>query len=334
MPTKKSSSTKASSSAKATKDKTEDKTEDETSAKSKAKEKPAETSSIDDVVEELSDTELLKQKKKEAKAKKETEKEEKKEAREARKLAPQKAMVRQTQHRNLLKIHGKKYRAAEKKLEKGKLYALTEAIKLVKDTATTKFDSSVEVHVRLGIDTKKSDQVVRSTVALPHGTGKKLRVIAFVASEQAATAKKAGAVEAGEDDLVEKISKGWLDFDVAIATPDMMKKIGKIAKTLGQKGLMPNPKAGTVTPDIEQAILEIQKGKVEFRNDGYGILHNMIGKVSFDEAKLAENLKAYLRAILEAKPKTVKGIYIKSLSLASSMGPGIIVDANEALKEI
>jgi len=280
---------------------------------------------------EVSDEELLKQKKEESKAAKAEEKAEKKAAKEERVHSAHhgKAKDATVQTRNPLKMHGKKHRAAAEKIEKLKLYPLAEAVKLVQETSTTKFDSSVEIHVRLGIDPKKTDQQIRSTVALPAGTGKTLKVVAFVAAEQAADAKKAGAIEAGEEELIEKIGKGWLDFDVAVATPDMMKKIGKIAKTLGQKGLMPNPKAGTVTEDIAGAIAEIQKGKVEFRNDKAGILHNLIGKVSFDAAKLEENIRVYLTAVNEMKPKAVKGTYLASVSLASSMGPGIKVDARD-----
>ncbi|MFH0776375.1 MAG: 50S ribosomal protein L1 [Patescibacteria group bacterium] len=238
------------------------------------------------------------------------------------------------QKRNPLKIHSKKWRAAAAKIEKEKLYPLAEAVKLAKATSTTKFDASIEIHTRLGINTKKSDQIVRASVSLPNGTGKKLRVVAFVSEDKAAAAKKAGAVEAGEESLIEKIGKGWLEFDVAVATPEMMKKLGKIAKTLGQKGLMPNPKAGTVTEDIEKSLAEIQKGKVEFRGDSFGILHNLVGKVSFEDKKLIENIEAYLRAVLEAKPKAVKANYIRSIALASSMGPGVKVDANTVLKNL
>jgi len=278
----------------------------------------------------LTDKELLKQKKEEAKIKKTAEKEEKKASKEERKHAPQKlAKEKASQKRNPLKIHSKKWRAAAEKIKKDKLYSFDEGIKLIKETSTTKFDSSVEIHSCLGINPKKSDQIVRATVALPNGTGKKLRVIALVPAEKAKEAKSAGAIEAGEDDLIEKIGKGWLDFDVAIATPEMMKKLGKVAKTLGQKGLMPNPKAGTVTTDIKATITEIQKGKVEFRADSYGILHNIVGKVSFENSKLVENLKAYLHAVRDAKPKTVKCVYFKSLSITTSMGPGIKIDPKE-----
>ena len=300
------------------------------SSTSKKKEKTAK-----DLPLENSDEELLKQKKEEAKIKKEAEKEEKKIAKEARKKTPQKgAKVKTAQKRNPLKIHSKKWRTANEKIEKDKLYPLEEAVKLAQETSTTKFDASVEIHTRLGIDPKKSDQIVRASVSLPNGTGKTLRVVAFVNEDKAAAAKKAGAVEAGEENLIEKIKKGWLDFDVAVATPEMMKKLGKIAKTLGQKGLMPNPKAGTVTPDFENAIKEIQKGKVEFRADSFGILHNITGKVSFDSKKIEENIKAYLKAVTEARPKAVKSNYIRGISLATSMGPGVKVDANETLKNL
>jgi large subunit ribosomal protein L1 len=288
-----------------------------------------------DATPEVSEAELLKQKKEEAKEKKATEKEEKKAAKAERKKAPQKAgKVKKIQKRNPLKIHSKAWRASTEKINPEKLYSLEEAVKLVQETSTVKFDASVEIHTRLGIDPKKSDQAVRASVSLPNGTGKTLRVVAFVSEDKAAAAKKAGAVEAGEENLIEKIGKGWLDFDVAVATPDMMKKLGKIAKTLGQKGLMPNPKAGTVTPDVEKAIEEVQKGKVEFRADSYGILHNTVGKISFTGDKLIENIKTYLKAVQEVKPKTVKSNYVKGISLASSMGPGVKIDANEIIKNI
>ncbi|MCF7846288.1 MAG: 50S ribosomal protein L1 [Candidatus Peribacteraceae bacterium] len=288
-----------------------------------------------DEAAEISEAELLKQKKEEAKEKKAAEKEEKKAAKAERKSAPQKtAKEKKAQKRNPLKIHSKAWRAASEKIDKEKLYPLEEAVKLVKETSTVKFDAGVEIHTRLGIDPKKSDQIVRASVSLPNGTGKQLRVVAFVAEDKAAAAKKAGAIEAGEESLIDKIGKGWLDFDVAVATPEMMKKLGKIAKTLGQKGLMPNPKAGTVTEDFENAIAEIQKGKVEFRADSYGILHNLVGKVSFDDTKLVENIETYLKAVLDVKPKTVKANYFQSISLASSMGPGVKVDANDLIKNL
>lgn len=283
----------------------------------------------------VSDEELLKQKKAEAKTKKAEKKEERVATKTARKLAPSSGAAKKktAQKRNPLKIHSKKWRAAAEKIDRQKLYPLAEAIDLVKKTSTTKFDASIEVHTRLGINTAKSDQLVRSTVALPHGTGKKLRVVAFVPAEQAAAAKKAGALEAGEDELIAKIAKGWCAFDVAVATPELMKKLGKVAKTLGQKGLMPNPKAGTVTPDFAAAIAEIQKGKIEFRNDSFGILHNIVGKVSFDDAKLLENLRVYFRAVTETKPKTVKSNFIRTIALATSMGPSVRVEVSSILKD-
>lgn len=179
---------------------------------------------------------------------------------------------------------------------------------------------------------KQADQALRGTMNLPHGTGKKVRVAAFVPEDKVKECKDAGAVEAGSEDLIEKVNKGWLDFDIAVATPDMMKEIGKIAKTLGQKGLMPNPKSGTVTPEPGKVIGELMKGKIEYRNDKLANLHNIIGKVSFGEAKLKENLEAYIKTIVDVKPAGVKGTYIKSVTLASTMGPGIPVNLAEVSK--
>lgn len=229
-----------------------------------------------------------------------------------------------------MKKHGKKYRDAKKLVDKP-LYELSEAISLLKKTSPSKFDASCEVHLKMGLDPKQADQLIRGTVAMPNGTGKKVRVIAFVPESQVKTAKTAGAIEAGADELIEKISKGWMEFDVAVATPDMMKSLGKVAKTLGQKGLMPNPKAGTVTTDPAKTIAEIEKGKVEFRLDKLANLHNIFGKISFGEEHLAENLKVFLRSIVAAKPSGAKGIYIQSITLASSMGPGIRLDVNKTL---
>lgn len=221
---------------------------------------------------------------------------------------------------------GKKYRAALEKIDTQKIYTIEEAVTLVKETSTTSFDSTVEIHVRLGVDPRHADQQVRGTLALPAGTGKDVRIVAFVTDDKIAEAKGAGAIEAGTQELIEKIEKGWLDFDVAVAMPDVMKNLGKIAKTLGQKGLMPNPKAGTVTADVEKTISEIKKGKVEYRVDKTGIIHNSIGKVSFDEAALKENIEAFIKAIKDAKPSSLKGSYFKSISLSTTMGPGIKVE--------
>ncbi|MBI2453633.1 50S ribosomal protein L1, partial [Candidatus Peregrinibacteria bacterium] len=229
-----------------------------------------------------------------------------------------------------MKTHGKKYREVKKLVEKPS-YELAEGVSLLKKTSPTKFDAACEVHMQLGLDPKQADQLLRGTVVLPHGTGKSVRVIAFVPEVHEAAAKSAGAIEAGADMLVEKIMKGWLEFDVAVATPDMMKSLGKIAKTLGQKGLMPNPKAGTVTTDVSKTIGEIMKGKVEFRMDKLANVHNVFGKISFGEPQLEENLKSFLRAILSAKPSGAKGIFVKSITLASSMGPGIRLDVNKVL---
>jgi large subunit ribosomal protein L1 len=231
-------------------------------------------------------------------------------------------------------MKGKKYLAALEKFDALKLYGLEEAIKLAKETSTTKFDSSVEIHMHLGIDPKHAEQQLRSTVSLPHGTGKTVRVVAFVSDDKVKEAKDAGAIEAGGADLIEKVEKGWMDFDKAVASPDMMKELAKIARTLGQAGLMPNPKAGTVTPEIGKTVVEIMKGQVEFRNDKLANLHNIVGKVSFSEDQLVENLKTYLKAIQDKKPTGMKGNFIKSMTLTTSMGPGIKMDFNAVMAEL
>jgi len=228
------------------------------------------------------------------------------------------------------KKRGKKYKAAFAKIDRKKLYTISEAIALLKETATTKFDSTAEVHLNLGVDPKQSDQMIRGTLAMPHGTGKDVKVIAFVGDDKVKEAKAAGAIEAGSEDLIEKINKGWMDFEVAIATPDQMKKLGKIAKNLGQKGLMPNPKAGTVTPTPGKTIEEIRKGRVEYKLDKEANVHNIFGKLSFDAKKLEENLKSYLKTIHEVKPGGIKGTYINSITVTSTMGPGIKIAPSEA----
>ena len=220
---------------------------------------------------------------------------------------------------------GKKYVEASKKIEKNKSYQLEEAVKLAKETSITKFDSSVELAVKLNIDTKKADQQMRGSLVLPNGNGKKILVLAKGAAAEAA--KKAGADFVGEADMIEKIEKEqWFDFDVIIATPDMMPQLGKIGKVLGPKGLMPNPKTGTVTPTPEKAVEDVKKGMVEYRADQYGNIHVMVGKVSFDEKKLVENVQFVLNTLVKAKPATVKGKYITNISLSTTMGPGIHVD--------
>ncbi|MFA4891356.1 MAG: 50S ribosomal protein L1 [Candidatus Gracilibacteria bacterium] len=228
--------------------------------------------------------------------------------------------------------HGKKYREAKTLVDK-ETYTVDEAVELLKKTSTTKFDSTAEVHFRLNVDPKQADQNIRSTVSLPNGTGKEVRVVAFVDEGGIKAAKAAGAVEAGTAELIAKIEKGWLEFDVAVADPSQMRELGKIAKTLGTKGLMPNPKAGTVTPDVPKAIGEIKKGKVEFRIDKLSNVHTVFGKVSFDSPKLKENLIAVIKAVLDVKPASIKGIYIGGIAVASTMGPGIPLDINAAVAE-
>ena len=224
--------------------------------------------------------------------------------------------------------HGKNYVEASKKVEKNKLYTYSEAVKLVKETSTTKFDGTVEVSFNLNLDTKKADQQLRGSIVLPNGTGKTKRVL-VVTKSQAEEAKKAGAEFVGDDDMIAKIEKeNWFDFDVIVATPDMMVSLGKIGKVLGPKGLMPNPKTGTVTNDVAKAINDIKKGMVEYRADQYGIVNTGIGKVSFKEDKLAENLVAIYNEVVKNKPTGAKGTYIKGLSIASTMGPGIKIDLN------
>ncbi|NCO68271.1 MAG: 50S ribosomal protein L1 [Nitrospirae bacterium CG_4_10_14_0_8_um_filter_41_23] len=221
---------------------------------------------------------------------------------------------------------GKKIKAAREKIEKGKEYSLEDAISLVKESSYTKFDETIDLAVNLGIDPKKSEQMVRGTVVLPHGMGKKVRVLVFAKGEKEKEAIDAGADFGGAEDLVEKISKGWLDFDKTVATPDIMGLVGKLGKILGPRGLMPNPKLGTVTFDIARAVKEIKAGKVEYKAEKAGIVHVPIGKVSFDIKKLYDNAKTVIESIVKAKPATSKGKYLKKLSISSTMGPGIDVD--------
>jgi large subunit ribosomal protein L1 len=221
---------------------------------------------------------------------------------------------------------GKKIKLAKEKIEIGKEYSLEEAINLAKECFYTKFDESVDLSVNLGIDPKKSDQMVRGTVVLPHGIGKKVRVLVFAKGEKEKEARDAGADFVGTEDLVEKINKGWLDFDKAVATPDVMGLVGKLGKILGPRGLMPNPKLGTVTFDIARTVREIKAGKIEYKSEKAGIVHIPIGKVSFDAQKLIDNARAVIDSIIKAKPATSKGRYLKKLSISSTMGPGIAVD--------
>ncbi len=224
---------------------------------------------------------------------------------------------------------GKKYLEASKKVDKTKLYTVEEAVNLVKETSTTNFDGSVELALRLNLDTKKADQQLRGALVLPNGTGKTKKVLVIAKGAQAEAARETGADYVGDMDMLEKIEKeNWFDFDTMIATPDMMPALGKIGKVLGPKGLMPNPKTGTVTMDTKTAVEEVKKGRVEYRTDSYGNVHVIIGKVSFDATKLVENLNAFVSLIVKSKPSVVKGKYILNVSLSSTMGPGIKIDTN------
>jgi large subunit ribosomal protein L1 len=223
----------------------------------------------------------------------------------------------------------KKMDAAMKKVETGKEYSLEEAITLVKDASYTKFDETVDLALNLGVDPKKSDQMVRGTVVLPHGMGKKVKVLVFAKGEKEKEARDAGADFVGAEDMVEKIQKGWLDFDNAVATPDIMGLVGKLGKILGPRGLMPNPKLGTVTFDVAKAVKEIKAGKVEYKTEKAGIIHVPIGKVSFDAEKLLDNARVIIDAVVKAKPGTSKGKYLKKMAISSTMGPGVRVDVGK-----
>ena len=223
----------------------------------------------------------------------------------------------------------KRYVSNLEKLDKNKAYSAIEAVKLVKETSNAKFDSTIEVAMNLNLDTKKNDQQLRGAVVLPNGTGKTKRILVLAKGDQAKAAKEAGADFVGDLDMIQKIEKeSWFDYDVIIATPEMMPMLGKIGKLLGPKGLMPNPKTGTVTMDTAKAIEETKKGKVNYRTDSFGNVHGIVGKASFDDAKLVENLKAFVEAIMKVKPSTGKGAYVKNVSISSTMGPGVKIDLN------
>ncbi len=226
----------------------------------------------------------------------------------------------------MAKKHGKLYREAAVKIDRTNLYTPAEAVKLVKDSAHKKFDETVEVHFRLGVDTRKADQNIRGSISLPHGTGKSVRVAVFAEGEKAREAEEAGADVIGSDELVAQIQAGEINFDAAIATPPMMAKVGRIGKILGPRGLMPNPKLGTVTMDVAKMVGELKAGRVEYRADRYGICHVPMGRVSFDDQKLIENYAALYTEILRVKPASAKGKYVKSISMSSTMGPGVKVD--------
>jgi len=222
---------------------------------------------------------------------------------------------------------GKKYLAAMEKVEPGKRYTLEEAVLKLKEIAFAKFDETVELTMWLGVDPRKADQLVRGTIVLPHGLGGAAKKVVVIAQgDKIREAQEAGADEVGGDDIVEKIKGGWLEFDALIATPDMMGKVGQLGKVLGPRGLMPNPKTGTVTMDVKTAIQETKAGKVEYRVDKTGVIHSPVGKVSFDEGKLAENAKVLINAVIKAKPTTAKGRYLKKINLAATMSPGVLLD--------
>lgn len=221
---------------------------------------------------------------------------------------------------------GKAFLEASKKLDRNKLYEPSEALSLVKEMASAKFDETLEAHVKLGVDPRHADQQVRGTVSLPHGTGKTLKVLVFAKGEKVKEAELAGADYAGGDDLAEKIQAGWFDFDVAVATPDMMSVVGKLGKILGPRGLMPNPKAGTVTFDVERTIKELKAGRIEYRVDKTAIVHVPIGRVSFELEKLEDNLNTFAEALIKAKPAAAKGQYMRSVNICSTMGPGVKIN--------
>ena len=228
-----------------------------------------------------------------------------------------------------MKKRGKKYLEALNKIEKGKAYTKEEAVKLAKETSVSNFDASVEVAVRLNLDTKKADQQLRGAIVLPNGTGKAKKVLVVARGENAKKAKEAGADFVGDVDMLEKIEKeNWFGFDVMIATPDMMPLLGKLGKILGPKGLMPNPKTGTVTTDVEKAVKEVKAGRVEYRTDSFGNIHGIIGNTKFTEEQLLANLEAFMAVIIKAKPTTVKGDYVKNISITTTMGPGIKIITN------
>ena len=234
---------------------------------------------------------------------------------------------------NMAKKHGKKYLEAAKKVDESKLYAPADAIRLVKETSYTKFDGSVEVHLRLGIDPRQADQNIRSTVALPHGTGKTVRVLVFAQGDAAVAAREAGADFVGADELIAQIDReNFFDFDIAIATTDMMAKVGRVARKLGPRGLMPNPKSGTVVAgdDLARTIKEVRGGRVEFRNDKTGLLHVAVGKVSFSDAQINENIASLMESVKSTKPSSIKGTFVRSVTFTSTMGPGIPVDPTAA----
>ncbi len=224
---------------------------------------------------------------------------------------------------------GKRYRASAEKVDESKQYSMVEAVQVLSGFPKAKFDETVELAVRLGVDPKQADQMVRGSVNLPHGTGKKLRVIVFAKGEKEQEARDAGADEVGSDELVKKVQGGWVDFDKAVATPDMMAQVGKLGQILGPRGLMPNPKTGTVTFDLKKAVSELKAGKVDYRVDKGGVIHTIVGKASFQSKQLEENLRVLMESVVKAKPSTSKGVYVKSITVSTTMGPGIRINPLE-----
>jgi large subunit ribosomal protein L1 len=224
----------------------------------------------------------------------------------------------------------KRYLELSGKVEHLREYSPEEGVKLVKETAKARFDETVEIAMRLGVDPRHAEQMVRGTVSLPNGTGKTVRILVLTKGDNVSKAETAGADHVGLEEYVEKIQKGWLEFDVVVASPDVMSVVGKLGKILGTRGLMPNPKSGTVTPDVESAVKEIKAGKIDFRVDKTGIIHSRIGKVSFNEEQLLENLKVFISTIIKMKPPSAKGTYLRSISISSTMGPGIFLDRNQS----
>jgi len=224
----------------------------------------------------------------------------------------------------------KRIREIAEMVDSNKNYTIEEAVAILKKCPAVKFDQSVEISLKLGVDPRRSDQLVRGTVALPNGTGKTLRILVFTQGDKVDEALKAGADYAGNEELFSKVSSGWTDFDAVIATPDMMRHVGKLGKILGPRGLMPTPKAGTVTTDVAKAVSELQSGKIEFKLDRHGVINNIVGKLSFDTNKVVENIKYFLQSIVKAKPAAAKGQYIRSFSLSSTMGPGLSIDLRQA----
>jgi large subunit ribosomal protein L1 len=225
--------------------------------------------------------------------------------------------------------HGRKYRAAYTKVDRTKEYGLLEAVEFLKQNSYVKFDQTVEIAVVLGVDPKKSEQAVRGSVVLPHGLGKNVRVLAFAQGDKATEAQEAGADHVGGEDMAKKITEGWLDFDAVVATPDMMKVVGRLGKILGTRGLMPNPKTGTVTMEIGRAVAELKKGKADFKIDKAGILHSVLGKLSFEPQKIADNARTFIDAVKKARPQTTKGVYIKKVTMSSTMGQGLKINQND-----